>query len=219
MNERQGHMRPKSGVDPTFPRLLGDRLCLDFANTIEAPLHAPEDFLGSYADLVRWGRHTALLSDREAEGLLGEADRGPAEAAETFAVAIALRGAIQQVFGAIATGATPEPRDLAIVEQAYVTGLTRAHLTPSEGAFAWAWGDGSGADRLERLLWPIARSAVDLLINGEPARMKQCAGPDGCGWLFYDTSKNGSRRWCSMEGCGSRAKMRRYNSRRKLARG
>jgi predicted RNA-binding Zn ribbon-like protein len=47
--------------------------------------------------------------------------------------------------------------------------------------------------------------------------VKVCANPHGCGWLFYDSSKNGSRRWCSMEGCGSSIKNRRQYARRKAA--
>ncbi|MGH3132366.1 MAG: CGNR zinc finger domain-containing protein [Gaiellaceae bacterium] len=46
-------------------------------------------------------------------------------------------------------------------------------------------------------------------------RVKECPGAGDCGWLFYDTSRNGTRRWCSMEGCGSRVKMRRQYARRR----
>jgi predicted RNA-binding Zn ribbon-like protein len=63
-------------------------------------------------------------------------------------------------------------------------------------------------------LWLIAQSAVELLTEGELRRIKQCPGAGDCGWLFYDTSRNGTRRWCSMEGCGSRVKMRRQYARR-----
>lgn len=219
MQQQRRLPRPKSGIDPAFPRLLGERLCLDFANTIEAPLHAPEDFLESYPDLVRWGRHTALLTDTEAEGLLAEASRRPTEAAEVFARAIALRGAIRRSFLAIATESLPKAVDLAAIQQVHLAGLARAHIAASGDRFAWEWDDAEVVGNLDRLLWPIARSAVELLTTGDLMRVKLCAGPEGCGWLFYDTSKNDSRRWCSMEGCGSRAKMRRYNARRRSARG
>jgi predicted RNA-binding Zn ribbon-like protein len=60
---------------------------------------------------------------------------------------------------------------------------------------------------------------VTLLVEGDLARVKACPGPaNDCGWLFYDTSKNASRRWCSMEGCGSVAKMRHYRARRQAER-
>ena len=57
----------------------------------------------------------------------------------------------------------------------------------------------------------VARAAYDLLTGDHLARVKVCAG---CHWLFLDQSKNGSRRWCSMEDCGTSAKMRRYVARR-----
>ncbi|MEO6889729.1 MAG: CGNR zinc finger domain-containing protein, partial [Ktedonobacteraceae bacterium] len=57
-------------------------------------------------------------------------------------------------------------------------------------------------------------SAVELLTSEEVKRVKECPARD-CGWLFLDMSKNGSRQWCSMEGCGSRAKMRRQYARKR----
>jgi len=66
---------------------------------------------------------------------------------------------------------------------------------------------------LDQMLWPIVRSAVDLLTSREARRVKVCPGLDDCGWLFLDTSKSGRRRWCSMDSCGSRSKMRRYYAR------
>ncbi|MGZ3584063.1 MAG: CGNR zinc finger domain-containing protein, partial [Ktedonobacterales bacterium] len=64
---------------------------------------------------------------------------------------------------------------------------------------------------------PAARevtvSATDLLTKGELERIKVCSDvpgdPVGCAWLFFGTSKNRTRQWCSMEDCGSGAKARR----------
>ncbi len=84
---------------------------------------------------------------------------------------------------------------------------------PAGGGFAWEWD--AGGDVLARPLWALARSAADLLTSPRLSRVRECPGEDGCGWLFLDTSKNGSRRWCSMQGCGSRAKARRYAGRRR----
>jgi predicted RNA-binding Zn ribbon-like protein len=82
--------------------------------------------------------------------------------------------------------------------------------------FSWSF---RGADDLRLPLWLVSASAVELLTEGDLARVKQCPGADDCGWLFYDTSRNGKRRWCSMEGCGSRVKMRRYYTRVRRAHG
>jgi predicted RNA-binding Zn ribbon-like protein len=59
------------------------------------------------------------------------------------------------------------------------------------------------------MLWPVVRDAADLLTSKELNRVGRCAD-ERCGWLFVDTSRNRSRRWCSMESCGNRAKARRH---------
>ncbi len=203
----------KRGADPTFPRLLGERLCLDFVNTIESPLGAhPEDFLRGYPDLAQWARHVGLLDDAATARLLDEGARRPDAAAEVFRRAVDLRAALTRIFRAVAHGETPAASDLARLQEAYLAALARARLAPTEWGYDWAWAEPANA--LEQPLWAVTRSAVEVLTTDEPARIKQCPGANGCGWLFYDTSKNGSRRWCSMEGCGSRVKMRQHYARR-----
>ena len=68
----------------------------------------------------------------------------------------------------------------------------------------------------DRMLWPVTRSAAELLVSGELSRVRTCAN-DTCGWLFMDTSKNRSRRWCDMNDCGNRAKARRHYARKRAA--
>ena len=70
---------------------------------------------------------------------------------------------------------------------------------------------GCGRAHPDRPLWPIAVAAVDLLRSDRLARLKLCGN---CSWLFLDRSRNGSRRWCSMDECGVHTKMRRYRARR-----
>jgi predicted RNA-binding Zn ribbon-like protein len=64
----------------------------------------------------------------------------------------------------------------------------------------------------------VACAVADLLTSPRLARVGRCEGVGDCGWLFLDTTKNKSRRWCSMKACGSRAKMRRYYERGKANR-
>jgi predicted RNA-binding Zn ribbon-like protein len=52
-------------------------------------------------------------------------------------------------------------------------------------------------------------------MKDDPARVRMCEAPDGCGWLFYDETRNGTRRWCSMKDCGNRAKARRHYAKSK----
>jgi predicted RNA-binding Zn ribbon-like protein len=62
----------------------------------------------------------------------------------------------------------------------------------------------------------IVASFVDLVRNGDPARIKVCANHD-CQWSFYDESKNRSRRWCGAASCGTADKVRRFRARRRAA--
>ena len=187
-------------------RLLAGWLCLDFINSIENRAgHPPEDFLTSYLDLARWAQHAGLIDDATATRLIAlAADESQAQAA--LDQALALRATMHRVFLAIAVGNDPEPVDLERLRHAYTDAMSEAILVATEERFAWDWP--SDAPHLEQPLWPVVRSAIRLLTQGDLSRIKVCENPYGCGWLFYDSSKNGSRRWCSMEGCGSQVKMR-----------
>jgi predicted RNA-binding Zn ribbon-like protein len=136
--------------------------------------------------------HLATLTDLAAWGARhGLAGTAPLERAR------ALRRAIYEVFRPIADGTEPGAGALAALHGFHADAVAAARLTPR----GYAWGDD--------LLAPIAVAAVDLLRFGPLERVSVCAG---CPWLFLDTSRNHSRRWCSMDDCGARAKMRRYRA-------
>ena len=209
--EQNGAAVTSPGIDHLS--LLGGRLCLDFVNTVEPGRdEVRDDYLRSYADLVAWGRHAGALTEDEAEGLRREAARRPEAARATLQDAITFREALYRLFAAAMEGSPPAAADMAICNDALAAALARARLIPTTDGFTWSWDDDPHA--LERVLWPVARSAADLLTSGDLTRVRACAGQP-CGWLFVDTTKNCSRRWCSMEGCGSRAKARRYYQRRR----
>jgi predicted RNA-binding Zn ribbon-like protein len=192
--------------------LVGGRVCLDFVNTVDPRVGGkPRDYLASYADLVRWAEHAHLLAPDQVATLLDATARRPKDARTVFARAIALRESLYRVFSAIAARKVPDPSDLAALQAAYVEELAQASLVPASGGLAWRWP--AGTDALGQILWPIVRSAIELATSPDVQRVKECPGLGDCGWLFLDTSKSGRRRWCSMESCGSRAKMRTYYAR------
>jgi predicted RNA-binding Zn ribbon-like protein len=202
------------GRAANLPRLLAGPLCLEFANTIEAPISAePEDFLGDYASLVRWSWHARAIDDGQLTKLTALVEATPERARGVFAQTLRLRRAVDHVFRALAAGRAPGADDLQTIAEQYREGLAAALLVSDGQRFSWSY---RGVNDLRLPLWLVAASAVELLTEGELARVKQCPGADDCGWLFYDSSRNGTRRWCSMEGCGSRVKMRRnYTKSRK----
>lgn len=197
-------------------KLTGGRLCLDFANTVD--WHAsdhPHEWLTSYSDLVAWSQHVGILTDYEAQRLLREAGCRPADASAVLERAITLREAVYRIISAISHGLPPQAADLATFNAELFEALARSQIVWTVGSFAW---DSTGAeDSLDQILWPVVRDAADLLTSEELDRVGQCAD-DSCGWLFFDTSRNRSRRWCVMEGCGNRAKARRHYERKRAVR-
>jgi predicted RNA-binding Zn ribbon-like protein len=192
------------------------RLCLDFANTLAwRGSDRQHDELNSYANLVVWGKLVGLLSEEAAHRLQREAARRPAQADRVLERAVALREAIYRICSAIAAGSSPQAADVDALNVALAGALTHLRLLPAASVFAWDWSGDAGA--LDRMLWPVAWSAAELLTSEELDRVGECQG-DGCGWLFMDMSRNHSRRWCDMGDCGNRAKARRFYRRKKASR-
>jgi predicted RNA-binding Zn ribbon-like protein len=76
------------------------------------------------------------------------------------------------------------------------------------------WNIGSANTEPASIIWQIALSVLGLSVSDKLNRVKECPG-ENCGWLFLDTSKNGSRQWCDMKDCGNLAKVRRYRGKQK----
>jgi predicted RNA-binding Zn ribbon-like protein len=84
------------------------------------------------------------------------------------------------------------------------------------GALDWSYA--AGPDELEGVLGPVVSAAAGLLTSEQArSRVRSCGAPD-CPFLFYDASRNRSRRWCDMAQCGNRMKARRHHARRRAAR-
>jgi predicted RNA-binding Zn ribbon-like protein len=193
--------------------LVGGRVCLDFANSVSTRLEGlGEEYLSSYDDLVVWMQHAGILAEDEAKSLGEKGSDHPDLAAAALHRALAFRETIYRVFSAIAEAEEPDGSDLAEMNRMVQEALSRLTITPSAEGYEWTWV--SDEKELDYMLWPIARSAADLLTSQELGRVKRCAR-QGCDWLFVDQSKNHSRRWCSMSLCGSRVKARRYYRRKK----
>ena len=194
--------------------LSGGALCLDFANTLDdRPDPHPNEWLASYADLLAFMRQGHALPKERLARLAAEAARDPAAAEAALDRAIDVREVIYRLFVALAAGEPIPISDLAALNRALGEALAHAHLIqpePASGPLAWGWADDPIS--LDLPLWPIVRSAADLLTSPTLSALRVCAA-NTCAWLFLDTSRNGSRRWCSMRTCGNRAKARRHHAR------
>jgi predicted RNA-binding Zn ribbon-like protein len=198
-------------VSRIFDLTLTGQVSLDLVNTLDwRSSGAPGELLNSYSDLVRWARHTGLINDREARGLMSEAAKHPKKAVAVLKRATTLRETLFRIFSAAVAGKRAEASDMDALNCRLSDALSRLRLKPAGEGYQWEWTNSSSSDvELERVLWPVIRAAGELLTSESLTLLRQCPG-EGCDWLFLDTSRNKSRRWCSMEVCGNRSKARRH---------
>lgn len=191
--------------------LVGGALCFDFTNTASArtvgPLH---ERLVDYEDLLVWSVRVGLLNEAQAAELATEAAARPGDAAAVVGQAHRLRETIYRVFSAVAAGDTPAAVDMKALNAQLAEAGRHRRVVADEGGWSWTWE--RGEEPLEWPLHPVVQSAGEVLTDGEVVRVKECASDD-CTWLFYDVSKNRSRRWCEMKDCGNKAKQRQYRRR------
>ena len=199
---------PTTVYDP-----CGGLPCLDFVNSIGRPVGRPGvERLLDYADLTRWSAAAGTLTPTRARALARAGSRRPQEAAEVLDRARELREAIFRGFSALIRGRRWPTAELQTINAELALGLGHARVEPRAGGFAWTWS--RAPEALDAPLWPIARSAADLLVSPDRELVKECAS-DTCLWLFLDRTKNHQRRWCEMKTCGNRAKVRQHRRRRR----
>ena len=197
--------------------LEGGHLALDFVNTIgglrDVPASPDDELFESYEDLVAWWVRLGVVSEADSRALLRDARRDEKAARRALGRARELRELLYPIFRALADGGEPPAELLDRLRDADRSALATARLTPADGAMRWTW---PPPHELADPLRPIAHAALDLLTTGPLDLVKTCGN---CRWLFLDQSRNHSRRWCSMDECGTQMKQRRFVERRRLSRG
>jgi predicted RNA-binding Zn ribbon-like protein len=207
----------ESTVDRTVANmeLVGGRPVVDFINTVsDRATGRPYERLREFGDLLEWCVRVGLVDASEAGRLATAAEERPEEATAALERARELREALYAVFTAEIEDRTPPAPELAVVNGLLSEGMGHRRLQPSGEGLRWAWLQ--PPERLDWMLWPLAWSAAELLTSAEVKRLKRC-GQDDCRWIFLDLSKNRSRRWCTMDECGNRAKARRHYHRHRAA--
>lgn len=161
--------------------------------------------------MLLWGWAANLLNKNQAQDSRHAADSQPQAAVEVYEQAIKLREVLYRIFSHTARQELPANEDLAYFNSALQNAMPHLRVISSAEGFALHWQESRRA--LDRMLWPVIQTALDLLTSGDLDRVGECADDRGCGYLFIDTSRNHSRRWCSMESCGNRAKAMRHYGR------
>ena len=191
---------------------IGNNLSLDFVNTEIADNGQKIDLLEKTADLAKWTAEMNLVTKNEVIQMIenwGDKSNCPVllEQARSF------RQNLRQMFDQIRHGATPENLRVNFLND-YLreknNGLTE--IVKGENGFEKNF----RIDYREplQILAVIAESAADLLCYGNFDYIKKCEC-EKCVLCFYDTTKNHKRRWCSMAGCGNRAKAAKFYQKKK----
>ncbi len=191
--------------------LVGNYLCLDFLNTELVEGGRPVELLSNFSDLAEWLFETEVVDAQGKREITRKwhdhAARASAlEQAREFRVA--LRRIVEKTVQAKPVGKSGIDEINRILrkhsEYYYLQREEHEYRMRSHLLF----------DQPVQLLSPVAKSAADLLVNANSSLIKECGNPD-CPLYYYDTSKNQTRRWCSMKLCGNRMKAANHYKRKK----
>jgi predicted RNA-binding Zn ribbon-like protein len=202
-------------VVPGQPRfdLSGGAVCLNFINTLDDRPTEAKETLNSFSDLVRFCEQSGILDPAQVEHYLGRNSVAPEQARAGLERAIELREALFAIFTAVVNRSEVSADALQTLNELSQEAGKRSILVERNRRFAWAFADRFSCDAV---LWPIAQSAVDLLVLDRLLFVRTCSSKT-CEWFFFDTSKNHRRRWCNMKVCGNQAKVARFYRRQKNA--
>lgn len=197
---------------PLF-NLCGGHPALDFVNSLDDRFGAgePVERLTDYAALLRFALESQLLDARCARHL---AQAAPAAAERAVRSARELREAVAAALYARVAGRSPPPAALRTLERHLHRAGQHRELRwePQAQGGALSWDRGRFEARAELPVWLLAQSAGELMMSLALERVRACDA-DSCRWLFLDTSRNHTRRWCDMKVCGNRMKARRFQAR------
>jgi predicted RNA-binding Zn ribbon-like protein len=189
--------------------LLGGHPALDLVNTLDLRFSPNRvELLPAYADLLRLGAQSGLLSTEQARKLARTVREKDAQ--RVHASAVELREALAAVLYTWIDGGKPPATQMETLERQFQDVALHRRLRLGASQLVWSW---SGLEQeAEFPLWKLGESALDLLVSNGADRVRECGDPT-CRWLFLDISKNHTRRWCDMKTCGNRMKARRHQAR------
>jgi predicted RNA-binding Zn ribbon-like protein len=206
-----GSQQPEDWVDGFL--FVGNHLTLDFLNTKPILEGTPRELLPNASALVRWLAASGIVKtekDRELVRAWSHTARAERFVRKLVAFRERLRAAVLRLESGLAPG------DSFLAEMNMLLGIypQRSILTKRGSKVSL---NRSFEPRKSEDTWiPILAATTELLSTLEPSRIRKCES-ESCVSHFYDTSKRGSRRWCSMNICGNRLKVAAYQRRQRLA--
>lgn len=191
--------------------LDGGWLCLDFINTVhDRTVEDPFDYISDYEKFLEWSVKVGTLSASEKKTLESQAGEDEIKSDQVHKSVVKARGIFYDYFLAIAQNKIPADDTQTKFNSLLGQAMSQVELKVQDDLeVRQQW---KNKTELVYPLYVVIKSAYDLLTKDMLGRVKECGA---CGWLFLDQSKNKSRKWCSMESCGSNVKAKRYYHRHK----
>lgn len=196
----------------TLTLLTRRTLCIDWVNTIAWRGSTPTESLHGLGDVIDWlVANGALAADAatEIKRIMSSTHQAKMEA--LFAMTLSLRESLYEFLRSLANDAPLAAAHVESLDALLNHHPARQRMAYSPIGAGWGITAHLGATAI---LAPVLWSAADLLVTGDYKRLRECAN-SRCLWLFLDDSKSGTRRWCSMQACGNRAKAHRHYQRKK----
>jgi predicted RNA-binding Zn ribbon-like protein len=167
--------------------------------------------LNSYRDFVAWGRRLEVINGEECAVLLSKGIGSPSAAQRELIHARKLREALHRIFLTESDESCVRDEDLALLNSVVHRARSQRKLVIVASAIEWRQAVGVN---LATITHRVGWLAAELLTSRHERRgVRACHGPN-CGWLFLDHSRNGHRRWCSDNTCGSHARVRKFRATR-----
>jgi len=190
--------------------LIGGNVALDLVNTLDWRFREeppPEELLNDYADLAHFTEQSGLMGDALARRLIRNVSES--KAAQVVGAVRELREAAAKVLYAALEGDDPPSSPVKALDRFFRVARESQRLLWDGEKLAWELAQPPVPPELP--LWMLSLSAAELMTTEQMHKLRECGNAE-CRWLFLDTSKNHTRRWCEMKICGNRMKARRFKA-------
>lgn len=189
---------------------VGNHPCLDFINTQMIVRENPTDLLRGYEDLVDWLVQAKIVNNAQAAVVMTQWNRKDQE--QLFEQGITFRNTVRDMAERIVARKSIPDSAVASINRLLSRCPGYPQLVYANGRVTRQFQ--SQAAQKDGLLAPLAEAASDLLCSGDLSLVKKC-GNAACILYFYDTTKNHTRNWCSMQLCGNRIKVAAHYQRKR----
>ncbi|MGO9434105.1 MAG: CGNR zinc finger domain-containing protein [Terracidiphilus sp.] len=194
--------------DRRFELIAGDP-ALDLVNTLDWRFRASgaEELLTSYGDLIGFCEQSGVLTAKQVRSLRREVSASAGE--KVLRAVRELREAASEFLYAELEGRKAAVATIVALEGIFKDARRHQRLRRGGATLQWDWPEGEVAADLP--VWVLALRAEELMTSERIEALRECGNAE-CRWLFLDTSKNHTRRWCDMKVCGNRMKARRFKA-------